>query len=201
MIGTTYGLVRVSTEEQNEERQVRKMLELGILRKNIVVEKESGKSTVRAKYQRLVKKLKTGDILYIENIDRLSRDYDGIISQWHNLAIKKNVTIKVIDTPMLDTDQVSDSLIYRFFRNILLHILAFQAENEWVKIKERQAQGIAVAKSTGKKLGRPKKVITRQERKVAGQYLKNEIDLDTALIILGKKRSAFYNLLNVIKDM
>ena len=196
MIGTTYGLVRVSTEEQNEERQVRKMLELGILRKNIVVEKESGKSTVRPKYQRLVKKLKAGDILYIENIDRLSRDYDGIISQWYNLAIKKNVTIKVIDTPMLDTDQVNDSLIYRFFRNILLHVLGFQAENEWQKIKERQAQGIAVAKSSGKKLGRPKKIITRIERKTAKQYLSRDIDLETALVILGVKRSTFYNLLS-----
>jgi len=199
MLGNTYGLVRVSTNKQNEERQVVKMMEQGISKKNIIVEKESGKSKVRAKYHKLVKKLKAGDILYIENIDRLSRDYDGIISEWYRLA-SKNVIIKVLDIPILDTDQKSDSLIFRFIRNILLHILAFQAENEWIKIKERQAGGISVAKTDGKKLGRPKKMITRLERKTVKQYLSQEIDFDTALVILSIKKSAFYNLLKIIKN-
>ena len=123
-----YALIRVSTEEQNERRQVVRMLELGISKKNIIIEKESGKSTIRTKYRRLVRRLKIGDVLYIENIDRLARDYDSIISQWHKLALEKGVTIKVLDTPMLDTDQTNNDLTSKFMRNILLHVQAFQAE-------------------------------------------------------------------------
>jgi len=174
---------------------------MGIPKKNIVIEKESGKSTSRTKYQKLVRRLKAGDILYIENTDRLSRDYDGIISEWYQLTIKKGVIIKVLDTPMLDTDQVNDELIDKFMRNILLHVQAFQAESEWQKTKYRQAQGIAVAKASGKKLGRPKKPRKRIEIKTAKQYLNREIDLDTALAILRLKKSAFYNLCQIVKNI
>ncbi|MDR1463767.1 MAG: recombinase family protein [Oscillospiraceae bacterium] len=197
----TYGLARVSTEEQNEERQVLRMLALGIERKNIVVEKESGKSTVRTKYRNLVKKLKKGDTLYIENIDRLSRDYDGILKEWYILTVEKGVIIKVLDTPILDTDQTDNSLLTRFIRNILLHILAYQAENEWHKIKTRQAQGIAVAKANGKPCGRPKAVRTKEELNIARQYLNDEIALDIALAMLGKKKSAFYSLCQAVSEI
>ena len=111
MTANTYALIRVSTGEQNEERQVIRMNELGIPQKNIVIEKESGKSKIRAKYQRLVKRLRTGDILYIENTDRLSRDYDGIIDEWNKLVKQKGIIIKVLDTPMLDTDQNCNDLV------------------------------------------------------------------------------------------
>jgi len=198
MTAERHALIRVSTDGQNEERQVVRMLALGIPRKNIVIEKESGKSTVRTKYQRLVKRLKTSDILYIENIDRLSRDYDGIINEWNKLTIQKGVIIKVLDTPMLDTDQINNDLTSKFMRNILLHILAFQAESEWQKIKYRQAQGIALAKSNGKKLGRPKAVRTEEEIETAKQYLNREIDLGTALSIIGVQKSAFYSLCQMI---
>jgi len=195
-----YALIRVSTDEQNEERQLIRMLELGISQKNIVIEKESGRSTTRAKYHRLVKKLKAGDILYIENADRLGRDYDGIIDEWNKLTIQKGVTVKVLDTPMLDSDQENIDLINKFMRNILLHVQAFQAESEWQKIKYRQAQGIAVAKASGKKLGRPKKKRTKKEINTAKQYLNREIDLDTALVKLDIKKSAFYNLCRVVNE-
>ena len=201
MAENKYALIRVSTEEQNEERQVIRMLELGILESNIVIEKESGKSTVRKKYQALVKKLKAGDILYIENLDRLSRDYDGILNEWHRLSIKKGVIIKVLDTPLLDTDQTNENLLYRFIQDILLHILSFQAENEWQKSKYRQAQGIAVAKANGKSCGRPKTIRTKKEIQIARQYLEQEIDLNTALALLTIKKSAFYNLLRTVDDM
>jgi len=196
----TYALIRVSTSKQNEERQLIRMRELGILQENIVIEKESGKSTVRSKYRRLIGRLKAGDVLYIENIDRLSRDYDGIITEWNKLTLQKGVNIKVLDTSMLDTDQVSDDLTSKFMRNILLHVQAFQAESEWEKTKYRQAQGIAVAKASGKKLGRAKKVRTSSEIKIAKQYLNQEINLNTALTRLGIKKSAFYNLCQVVKD-
>jgi len=197
----TYALIRVSTDEQNEARQVIRMRALGILKKNIIIEKESGKSTARTKYQRLVKRLKSGDVLYIENTDRLSRDYDGIINEWNKLTTQKGVIIKVLDTPMLDTDQTSDDLLNKFMQNILLHVQAFQAESEWQKTKYRQAQGIAVAKSSGKKLGRPKKVRTSKEIKIAKQYLNHEIDLNTALNTLGIKKTAFYNLCQMVKNV
>ncbi|MCL2399955.1 MAG: recombinase family protein [Defluviitaleaceae bacterium] len=200
MIGKIYALIRVSTNKQKEKRQVIRMLELGVAKENIIVEKESGRSPARTKYKRLVKRLKAGDILYIENIDRLSRDYDGIISEWSKLTVQKGVIIKVLDTPLLDTDQANNDLMNKFLQNIILHVQAFQAENEWEKTKYRQAQGIAVAKASGMKLGRPKKERTDIEIKTAKQYLKREIDLDTALAMLGLKKSAFYNLCRVVNE-
>ena len=200
MTGITCALIRVSTKEQNEARQVKRMTELGIPKENITIEKESGKSTVRAKYRKLVKQLKQGDTLYIENVDRLSRDYDGILNEWHLLTVQKGVIVKVLDTPMLDTDQMTDNLLNKFIRNIVLHILAFQAENEWQKIKSRQAQGIAIAKADGKPLGRPKMVRTEEELEIARQYLNEEIGIDIALALLGKKKSTFYNLCQAVSE-
>jgi len=201
MTGKRYALIRVSTKGQKVARQVKRMIELGIPKENIVIEKESGKSTVRAKYRKLVKELKKGDTLYIENVDRLSRDYDGILREWYILTVEKGVIIKILDTPMLDTDQATDSLLYKFIRNIMLHILAFQAENEWQKIKSRQAQGIAIAKADGKSLGRPKAIRTEEELEVARKYLNDEIGLNIALALLGIKKSAFYNLCQTVCEM
>ena len=195
-----YALARVSTGKQNVARQVERMMALGIPKENIIIEKESGKSTVRTKYKRLVKRLKAGDILYIENVDRLSRDYDGIISEWHKLTMEKGVIIKVLDTPMLDTDQANQSLLGRFIRNILLHIYAYLAEHEWEKTKYRQAEGIALAKSKGKKLGRPKKERTEEEREIVKQFQDKEISLITALALSGLKKSAFYDLCRALSD-
>ena len=196
-----YALIRVSTEEQNETRQVIAMSELGILKKNIVIEKESGKSTDRKKYKTLVNRLKTGDTLYIENIDRLARDYNAIIEEWHLLTKQKGVIIKVIDTPILDTDQENKNLLNIFIRDILLLIQAFQAEYEWQKIKSRQAQGIAVARASGKPYGRPKSKITEEEINIARQYITRDITLETALKLLKLKKSAFYQLCKSIKNL
>ena len=195
-----FALIRVSTEEQNEARQVISMLNIGIVKKNIVIEKESGKSTVRAKYHRLVNRLKAGDILYIENIDRLSRDYDGIISEWNRLTRQKGVVIKVLDTPVLNTDQTDNDLLNRFMRDVLLRVLAFQAESEWQKIKCRQAQGIAAAKASGKRFGRPKAAKTEKQIRVVRQYLSREISLAQALNTLNIKKSAFYELCRVVSS-
>ena len=201
MIGRKFALVRVSTEEQNETRQVKRMLDIGVPKQNILIEKESGKSTVRTEYKKFVKPLKVGDILYIENVDRLSRDYDGILDEWHKLTVKKGVIIKVLDTPLLDTDQTDNDLLFRLIRNIILHIMAFQAENEWHKIKSRQAQGIAVAKASGKNCGRPIKARPKKQIRTAKQYLNDEIDFKTALALSKLKKSAFYNLLQFVSEL
>ncbi|MCL2771720.1 MAG: recombinase family protein [Oscillospiraceae bacterium] len=201
MSGDTYALIRVSTEEQNETRQLIEMTKLGINEKNIIIEKESGKSPVRNKYKSLVKRLKTGDTLYIENIDRLGRDYNGILEQWNILTKQKGIIVKFLDTPLLDTDQTSNDLLSRFMRDILLMIQAFQSEYEWQKIKTRQAQGIAVAKASGKLLGRPKKEPTAEKIKVVRQYQNKDITLDDALSLLNIKKTAFYKLCNDIKNL
>jgi len=200
MANNVYALIRVSTEKQKEKRQVIEMTKRGIPQSNIIIEKESGKSTARPKYKKLVKRLKAGDILYIENIDRLARDYDTILKEWHILTKQKGVIIKILDTPMLDTDAPGNDLLGKFNRDILLLIQAFQAENEWQKIKSRQAQGIAAAKASGKKLGRPKGVITEAEIAVVSQYQNKDITLDTALKLLKLKKSAFYNLCRLVKN-
>jgi len=196
-----YALIRVSTKKQKEARQVTKMKKLGIPKDNIVIEKESGKSTVRSKYKSLVKRLKTGDTLYIENVDRLARDYDAIIEQWRLLTKEKNITVKVLDTPTLDTDQKCTDLSKKFMRDILLLTQAYEAESEWRKIKSRQAQGIAVAKASGKTLGRPRKEPTIEKIKVVRQYQNKDITLDDALSLLNIKKTAFYKLCNDIKNL
>ena len=201
MQGNVYALIRVSTEEQNTERQVIEMIKIGIQKKNIIIEKESGKSKERKKYHRLVENLKQGDILYIENIDRLGRDYNTILDEWHRLTKKKGVIVKFLDTPILDTDNAENDLLSRFTKDILFLIQAFQAENEWQKIKSRQAQGIAVAKASGKKLGRPKSVITEKEIDVVRQYRNKEITLNEALEQLNIKKSTFYKLCNNVKQI
>jgi len=194
-----YALIRVSTKKQNEKRQVIRMIKLGIPQSNIVIEKESGKSTERKKYHSLINRLEVGDVLYIENIDRLSRDYDGIISEWHRLTKQKGIIIRVLDTPMIDSDQADNSLFWRFIRNILLHILAFQSEVEWHKIKERQAQGIAAAKESGKNLGRAKTERTEEQINIINQYLSGETPFKMALSLLNLKKSAFYKLIENVE--
>ncbi|MCL1827710.1 MAG: recombinase family protein [Candidatus Cloacimonetes bacterium] len=201
MIGNTFALIRVSTEEQNEARQVVRMEKLGIPKRNIIIEKESGKSKERVKFHRLIKRLKQGDTLYIENLDRLARDYDSILSHWNTLTKQKGVILKILDTPMLDTDQDNNDLATRFMRDIFLLTQAFQAESEWHKIKVRQAQGIAVAKASGKNCGRPKSIRTKRQIKIARQYLNREISLNTALQLLKIKKSTFYKLCHVINGI
>jgi len=130
----------------------------------------------------------------------LGRDYNDILDQWHKLTKIKGVIIKFLDTPMLDTDQEGENdLFSRFTRDILLLIQAFQAENEWQKIKSRQAQGIAAAKANGKVLGRPKAVITDTEKEIVKRYQNRDLTLEVALRELNIKRSAFYKLCNSVK--
>ena len=196
----TYAFIRVSTKKQKEARQIARMLKLDIDKNNIVIEKESGKSTERKEYKRLVKKLKAGDTLYIENIDRLGRDYDTILEQWNLLTRQKGVILKVLDTPLLDTDREFKDLTDKYMQDILLLTQAYQADSEWQKIKSRQAQGIVMAKASGKVLGRPKSKITETEINTVKQYQNNDITLDTALKLAKRKRSAFYNLCNIVNN-
>ena len=147
-----YGYVRVSSLDQNEERQMVEMRKIGIPEENIYKDKQSGKDFNRPMYQKLLRKLKKGDVLYILSIDRLGRNYGEIQSQWRYLAREKEVDVSVIDMPLLDTRRGKD-LMGTFLADIVLQVLSFVAQNERENIRKRQAQGIAAAK--GMKFGRP----------------------------------------------
>ncbi len=149
-----YGYVRVSTREQNEDRQVLALHEVGIPDSNIFMDKQSGKDFERPRYKRLVRRLKKDDLLYIKSIDRLGRNYVEIQEQWRILTKEKGVDIVVIDMPLLDTRRGKD-LVGTFLSDIVLQVLSFVAENERTNIRQRQAEGIAAAKARGVRFGRP----------------------------------------------
>ena len=149
-----YGYVRVSTKEQNEDRQMIAMREMGVPEKNIYIDKQSGKDFERPQYRRLVRRMKKDDLLYIKSIDRLGRNYEEIQNQWRLLTKDKGVDICVIDMPLLDTRRGKD-LVGTFLSDIVLQVLSFVAENERTNIRQRQAEGIAAAKARGVRFGRP----------------------------------------------
>ena len=151
-----YGYIRVSTREQNEDRQWIALREVGVPEQNILLDKQSGKDFHRPQYRRLVRKLKKDDLLYIKSIDRLGRNYGEILEQWRLLTKEKGVHIVVLDMPLLDTRRGKD-LMGTFLSDIVLQVLSFVAENERVNIRQRQAEGIAAAKARGVRFGRPPK--------------------------------------------
>ena len=153
-----YGYCRVSSKDQNEERQIIAMKEYGVEDKNIVVEKQSGKDFERPKYKKLIKKLKKGDTLVIKSIDRLGRDYESILEEWKIISKEKQVGIVVLDMPLLDTRNERD-LIGTLISDIVLQLLSYVAQTEREFIHARQAEGIAAAKERGVKFGRPEKQI------------------------------------------
>ena len=150
----TYGYVRVSTREQNEDRQMDAMRQMSVPAQNIFMDKQSGQDFNRPQYKRLMKKLKPDDLLYIKSIDRLGRNYGEILEQWRILTREKKVDIAVLDMPLLDTRRGKD-LMGTFLSDIVLQVLSFVAENERANIRQRQAEGIAAARARGVRFGRP----------------------------------------------
>ena len=149
-----YGYARVSTKEQNEQRQIVALMAFGVSGKCIYVDKQSGRDFERPQYQRLVRKLKDGDTLVVKSIDRLGRNYEEILEQWRIITKEKRAAIVVLDMPLLDTRRGKD-LMGTFLSDIVLQVLSFVAENERTNIRQRQAEGIAAAKARGVKFGRP----------------------------------------------
>jgi len=153
-LSNTYGYIRVSTREQNEGRQLIALHEAGVPKKNIYMDKQSGKDFERPQYRRLLRKLKKDDLLYVRSIDRLGRNYEEILEQWRIITKEKDVDIVVLDMPLLDTRRGKD-LMGTFLADIVLQVLSFVAENERTNIRQRQAEGIAAAKGKGIRFGRP----------------------------------------------
>jgi len=195
-----YALIRVSTKDQNEERQLAEMIKLGISLENIYIEKASGKTINRSKYNLLKKKMKKGDILYIHSVDRLGRHYSEMITEWFSYWRNGDTYLRFIDYPTLNTDRECKTLLEVFIRDIFFLILAFVAEQEYRNIKERSKQGIAVAKEKGVKFGRPKKKITKNQVRIINQWDNGELPTQEAMQKLNLKRSAFYKLANEVLE-
>ena len=154
IISNTYGYIRVSTREQNEDRQLIALREMSIPEQNIFMDKQSGKDFNRPQYKKLIRKLKPDDLLCIKSIDRLGRNYEEIQNQWRILTKEKRIDIVVLDMPLLDTRRGKD-LMGTFLSDIVLQVLSFVAENERTNIRQRQKEGIAAAKARGVRFGRP----------------------------------------------
>ena len=148
-----YGYVRVSTKEQNEDRQMIALMDCGIEKRNIYTDKQSGKDFNRGNYKRMVRKMKAGDVLFIKSIDRLGRNYQEILEQWRILTKQKKIAIVVLDFPLLDTRKKRD-LTGTLIADMVLQLLSYTAETERDMIRQRQAEGIAAAKAKGVHFGR-----------------------------------------------
>ena len=188
---TAYGYIRVSTREQNEDRQVIAMREAGVTEENIYMDKQSGKDFDRPQYKKLLRKMKKDDLLYLKSIDRLGRNYAEILEQWRVLTKEKGVDIVVLDMPLLDTRRGKD-LMGTFIADLVLQILSFVAQSERENIKKRQAQGIAAAQKKGIKFGRPEKELPLDFKEVVKRWENKTISTDTALKLCGFGKSTFY---------
>lgn len=155
-MSATYGYIRVSSYDQNEERQLIAMRKMAVPAQNLFTDKQSGKDFKRPQYQKMLRRLKAGDLLYIKSIDRLGRNYAEILAQWRYLTKTRKIDIAVLDMPLLDT-RIGKDLMGTFLSDIVLQVLSFVAENERISIRQRQAEGIAAAKARGIRFGRPPK--------------------------------------------
>lgn len=186
-----YGYVRVSAIDQNEDRQMVEMRKLKVPEEHIYLDKQSGKDFNRPKYKRLVSRLKKGDLLYIQSIDRLGRNYEEIQTQWRYLTKVKEVDVAVIDMPLLDTRNGKD-LMGTFLADIVLQVLSFVAQNERENIRKRQAQGIAAAKARGLKFGRPVINVPSEFPRLVTQWRNGEIKVEEAAKRCNMSVATFY---------
>lgn len=186
-----YGYVRVSSRDQNEDRQISALREFSIPPKNIFMDKQSGKDFERPSYKRMIQHMQNGDLLYIKSIDRLGRNYEEILEQWRILTKEKGIDVVVLDMPLLDTRRGKD-LMGTFLSDIVLQVLSFVAENERTNIRQRQAEGIAVAKAKGVKFGRPALPYPDNFREVHGDWKKKKITLRQAADACGMPVGTFY---------
>lgn len=192
MKGKIYGYIRVSSKDQCEDRQLLALKEFGILKRNIYVDKVSGKNFDRPQYNRLVKKIKKDDILVVMSIDRLGRNYDEVQRQWRIITKDKGADIVVLDMPLLDTRKNNhNDLTGTFIADLVLQILAYVAQIERENIKQRQKEGIYAAKQRGVQFGRSRKHIPDNFYEIKSRWENNEITSRQAAIILGIAQDTF----------
>ncbi len=186
-----YGYVRVSSTDQNEDRQLIALRKQGVDEKNIFIDKQSRKDFERPNYKKLVNKLKTGDLLYIISIDRLGRNYEEIQKQWRVLTKEIGIDICVLDMPMLDTRNGKD-LMGTFIADLVLQILSFVAQSERENIKKRQTEGIAAAKAKGVKFGRPEKEVPNDFAKIVRAWEQKKLPFEEVLKKCDMSEATFY---------
>lgn len=192
MAGTIYGYIRVSTREQNEDRQRLALAALPVPKENIYMDKQSGKDFERPQYRRLVRRLRRDDLLYVKSIDRLGHNYSEILEQWRMLTKEKGVDIAVLDMPLLDTRRGKD-LMGTFLSDIVLQVLSFVAENERDNIRQRQAEGIAAAKARGVRFGRPPLPLPDNFHMLHQAWRGQKITLRQAARACGMPTGTFYS--------
>ena len=190
MENTVYGYVRVSTKEQNEDRQMIAMREAGVPERNIFMDKQSGKDFDRPGWQRVLKKLKPDDTLIIKSIDRLGRNYEEILDQWRVITKEKGVAIAVLDMPLLDTRQGRD-LTGTLIADLMLQVLSYFAQTERDTIRRRQAEGIAAAKARGVRFGRKPMKRPENYKKVCAEWASGVISARKAAKKLGISHQTF----------
>lgn len=190
-MGKIYGYARVSTVNQNEDRQLAALLNKGVDEKNIFIDKQSGSDFDRPQYNRLLKKIRCGDLLYISSIDRLGRNYEGIREQWQRLSKELGADICLLDMPLLDT-RTGKNLLGTFISDLVLQILSFVAQSERESIKKRQAEGIAAAKARGVKFGRPEKALPGDFEQMTRLWRGKKLPLSGILSACQISESTFY---------
>ena len=194
-----YAYIRVSTKTQKIDRQYEKIKGLGIDDRFIYVDRESGKDFNRTNYQKLIKKLKKDDLLIVKSIDRLGRNYQMILEEWTRITKTIGADIKVLDMPLLDTRMEGRNLVGKFISDIVLQVLSFVAENERNNIKERQAEGIRIAKEKGIRFGRPKAITPPNTNEILLQFINKEITNVEAAKLIGVSRGTFFRLAKEFK--
>ena len=187
-----YGYMRVSSKEQNEDRQRIALIEMGVPEKNIYMDKQSGKDFERKQYKKLLRKLDENSVLFIKSIDRLGRNYSDLNEQWRIITKEKKADIVVIDMPILDTRR-EKNLLGTFISDIVLALLSYVAENERINIKQRQAEGIAAAKARGVKFGRPPLPIPDNFYQMHKEWRAGKITIDEAAKACGMCAKTFYS--------
>lgn len=186
------GYVRVSSHEQNEDRQVKALIEVGVPEKQIYIDKQSGKDFNRPQYKRLLQRLDGNSVLFVKSIDRLGRNYADLNEQWRVITKEKGAEIVVIDMPILDTRR-EKNLLGTFMTDIVLALLSYIAENERTNIRQRQAEGIAAAKARGVKFGRPPIPLPENFYDVHKQWREKQITLKQAAKACGLAESTFFD--------
>ena len=187
----TYGYIRVSATDQNEDRQIIAMENAQVPRRNVYMDKISGKDFDRPMYKKMVRKLQRNDLVYIKSIDRLGRNYKDVVEQWQFLTRVKKVDIVVLEMPLLDTRRGKD-LMGTFLSDIVLQVLSFVAENERSNIKIRQREGIEAARKRGVKFGRPAIPLPDNFSVIYEKWQKKEIPVEKAAAMCGFSRTTFY---------
>ena len=194
-----YAYIRVSSKSQNIDRQLEEIKKFNIKKNNIFIDYQSGKDFDRINYKKMIRKIKKNDLLVIKSIDRLGRNYSMITEEWKKITTSIGADIIVLDMPLLDTRTTPENLVGKFISDIVLQLLSFVAENERINIRDRQLEGIRIAKEKGVKFGRPKIKLPHNAIDIINQYKSRHITSNEAANILGVSRGTFFSLLKNYK--